>query len=127
MLPIIGAKCYIIPAMTTPDLTKAVAILHAGGLVAFPTETVYGLGADASNEAAVRKIFRAKERPFDHPLIVHVADLAQLTDWAREISPAAKQLAQAFWPGPLTIIVKKQPQVLDIVTGGQDTVGLRIP
>lgn len=108
-------------------ITKAVAKLRAGGLVAFPTETVYGLGADATNEAAARKIFAAKERPYDHPLIVHVADIAQLSDWAKDISPTALLLANTFWPGPLTLILKKQPHVLDIITGGQDTVGLRIP
>jgi L-threonylcarbamoyladenylate synthase len=109
------------------DLNKAVTILRAGGLVAFPTETVYGLGADASNETAIRKIFRAKERPYDHPLIVHVANITQLADWARDISPATQKLAEAFWPGPLTIILKKHPRVLDIITGGQETIGLRIP
>jgi L-threonylcarbamoyladenylate synthase len=113
--------------MTTATIVKAVQILLAGGLVAVPTETVYGLGADAGNEAAVRRIFLAKERPYDHPLIVHIAETRQLTDWARNVSPAALQLAHAFWPGPLTMVLKKQPQVLDRVTGGQDTVGLRIP
>lgn len=109
------------------EITQAVEILRAGGLVAMPTETVYGLGADASNEAAIRKIFAAKERPYDHPLIVHIAHLEQLSDWARDIPRAAIKLAQAFWPGPLTMILKKQPHVLDVVTGGQDTVGLRMP
>ncbi len=113
--------------MMRPDIDKAVQLLRAGGLVGIPTETVYGLGADAGNEAAIRKIFQAKERPHDHPLIVHVASVEQLSDWAREIPPAALQLAKVFWPGPLTIILKKQPHVLDLVTGGQDTVGLRIP
>jgi len=113
--------------MTIPDITKAASILQSGGLVAFPTETVYGLGADASNAAAIRKVFQAKERPYDHPLIVHVATVTQLGDWAREVSPQVLQLARAFWPGPLTMILKKQPHVLDIVTGGQDTIGLRIP
>lgn len=112
---------------STEDITKATFILQSGGLVAFPTETVYGLGADASNQDAVRKIFSAKERPYDHPLIVHIARLDQLKDWAREVSPEAMALAHAFWPGPLTMIFKKQPHVLDIITGGQDTVGLRIP
>ncbi|MFZ2314830.1 MAG: L-threonylcarbamoyladenylate synthase [Gammaproteobacteria bacterium] len=112
---------------TIPDINKAVSILQQGGLVALPTETVYGLGADATNPEAVRRIFLAKERPEDHPLIVHLAHFAQLGDWARDISPAALKLAEAFWPGPLTMILKKQPHVLDIVTGSQDTVGLRIP
>jgi len=113
--------------MTTANITKAAAILDQGGLVAFPTETVYGLGADARNEAAIRKIFAAKERPYDHPLIVHLADMTQLSDWARDISERALLLANTFWPGPLTLILKKQPSVLDIVTGNQDSIGLRIP
>lgn len=112
---------------SSSEITQAVSILHAGGLVAFPTETVYGLGADAKNEAAIRKIFAAKKRPFDHPLIVHIGNIEQLDDWAQDISPHAMKLARAFWPGPLTLILKKQPQVLDIVTGGQDAIGLRIP
>lgn len=113
--------------MPANDIIKAAHLLRMGGLVAFPTETVYGLGADASNEAAARKIFAAKERPYDHPLIVHIAEIEQLSAWASDIPPTALQLAKAFWPGPLTLILKKQPHVLDIITGGQDTVGLRIP
>lgn len=109
------------------EIEKAAEILRAGGLIALPTETVYGLGADAKNEAAIRKVFAAKERPFDHPLIVHIAEISQLSDWAREISPTAIELAKAFWPGPLTMILKKKPGVLDIVTGNQDSIGLRIP
>jgi len=113
--------------MNTADIKKAVSILRSGGLVAFPTETVYGLGADARNEAAVRKIFRAKERPYDHPLIVHMADLSQLNEWACEVPKQAIHLAETFWPGPLTIVLKKQTHVLQVVTGGQDSVGVRIP
>jgi L-threonylcarbamoyladenylate synthase len=113
--------------MKTSDIIAAVALLRAGKLVAIPTETVYGLGADASNEAAIRRIFKAKNRPHDHPLIVHIASVTQLTKWARDIPPAVQQLAAAFWPGPLTLILKKQAHVLDIVTGSQDTIGLRIP
>jgi len=109
------------------DITEAVTILRQGGLVAFPTETVYGLGADASNPAALRKIFTAKGRPMDHPLIVHLGNIEQLSAWARDISPQAMQLAHAFWPGPLTLILKKAPHILDLITGGQDTIGLRIP
>ena len=108
-------------------LEQAVAALQAGDIVAFPTETVYGLGADARNPAAVAKIFAAKGRPADHPLIVHLADIAQLEHWAQAIPETAYQLAEAFWPGPLTLILRKQPSVADIVTGGQSTVGLRIP
>ena len=110
-----------------PEIARAVALLRAGELVAFPTETVYGLGADASNPAAVAKIFAAKGRPTDHPLIVHLPDAAVLDAWAREVPEAARQLAAAFWPGPLTLILKRQPRVPDAVTGGQDTVGLRVP
>lgn len=108
-------------------IAHAVAVLHDGGLVAFPTETVYGLGADASNPAAVAKVFAAKGRPQDHPLIVHIADAVQLANWAREIPPAAHQLAKTFWPGPLTMILKRSAAALDVVTGGQDTVALRVP
>lgn len=106
---------------------RAVALLRAGELVAFPTETVYGLGADASNPEAVHKIFAAKHRPTNHPLIVHLADAAQLPDWACEIPDEARVLAKAFWPGPMTLILKKQPHVPDAATGGQDTIGLRVP
>lgn len=108
-------------------IAAAVAALQAGQLVAFPSETVYGLGADASNPEAVRRIFAAKGRPADHPVIVHVASAEQLCDWAREIPPEAFKLAEAFWPGPMTLVLKRQPHVSDLVTGGQDTVGLRIP
>lgn len=109
------------------DIARAAAILRAGGLVAFPTETVYGLGADASNPAAVAKIFAAKGRPQDHPLIVHLGSIELLPQWAREIPLAAQKLAAAFWPGPLTLILERARGVPDCVTGGQDTVGLRIP
>lgn len=113
--------------VSAQDIEEAVAVLRAGGLVAFPTETVYGLGADAANPAAVRKIYAAKGRPTDHPLIVHVADAVQLANWARDIPPAAGRLAKKFWPGPLTIILRRAPHVSDLVTGGQDTVALRVP
>lgn len=109
------------------DITRAAAVLKAGELVAFPTETVYGLGADASNADAVRKIYAAKGRPSNHPLIVHVADAVQLANWAREIPPAAHLLAKKFWPGPLTLVLKRNPRVPDEVTGGQDTVAIRVP
>ncbi len=113
------------------SIEKAVALLRAGELVAFPTETVYGLGADASNPAALAKIFAVKGRPADHPLIVHIASADQMGKWAREIPVTAQILAKAFWPGPLTLILKRQhsevSQVPDLVTGGQDTVGLRVP
>jgi L-threonylcarbamoyladenylate synthase len=109
------------------ELARAVDLLRAGELVAFPTETVYGLGADAENEAAVRKVFAAKGRPGDHPVIVHLADVAQIKDWARDLPATATRLAKNFWPGPLTLILKRSPRALDAVTGGQDTVGLRVP
>jgi L-threonylcarbamoyladenylate synthase len=109
------------------QLEKAAALLRQGELVAFPTETVYGLGADASNPDAVAKIFAAKGRPADHPLIVHLPGVDHLDRWARDIPETAYALAKAFWPGPLTLILKRQPNVPDAVTGGQDTVGLRVP
>jgi L-threonylcarbamoyladenylate synthase len=108
-------------------IARAVQLLRAGELVAFPTETVYGLGADAANPAAVAKIFAAKGRPADHPLIVHLADASRLDVWARDVPSAARRLAAAFWPGPLTLILKRAHHVPDAVTGGQDTVGLRVP
>ncbi|OIQ93464.1 threonylcarbamoyl-AMP synthase [mine drainage metagenome] len=109
------------------QIARAAALLRAGELVAFPTETVYGLGADASNPQAVAKIFAAKGRPADHPLIVHIAGVDKLDAWAREVPDAARALAAAFWPGPLTLILKRSGLVPDAVTGGQDTVGLRVP
>jgi L-threonylcarbamoyladenylate synthase len=109
------------------DIEYAVAVLKSGGLVAFPTETVYGLGADASNPAAVAKVFAVKGRPATHPVIVHLADAVQVANWASEIPEAARALTRKFWPGPLTIILKRAPRVSDVVTGGQDTVALRVP
>jgi L-threonylcarbamoyladenylate synthase len=106
---------------------NAAAVLAAGDLVAFPTETVYGLGADAASAKAVAKIFALKGRPADHPLIVHVANAAGLDAWAIDIPQSAHKLAAAFWPGPLTMILKKSSRVPAAVTGGQDTVGLRCP
>jgi L-threonylcarbamoyladenylate synthase len=114
-------------SVSKTDITRAVAVLKAGDLVAFPTETVYGLGADASNVEAVRKIFAAKGRPANHPLIVHIADAVQLANWARDIPPAAHKLAKQFWPGPLTLVLQRNANVPDAVTGGQDTVALRVP
>lgn len=112
--------------MTSPVEVGA-RLLRDGELVAFPTETVYGLGADAANPAAVGKIFALKGRPSDHPLIVHIAGVEALSEWAHEAPPAAFALAEAFWPGPLTMIVRKSSRVPDAVTGGQHTVGLRCP
>jgi tRNA threonylcarbamoyl adenosine modification protein (Sua5/YciO/YrdC/YwlC family) len=109
------------------EVVRAAALLRAGELVAFPTETVYGLGADASNPGAIARIFAAKGRPADHPLIVHLPDAGQLERWAVDIPEAAHGLAAAFWPGPLTLILRRHPSVSDAITGGQDTVGLRVP
>ncbi|MEO5573508.1 MAG: L-threonylcarbamoyladenylate synthase [Gammaproteobacteria bacterium] len=109
------------------DIILAVAMLQRGGVVAFPTETVYGLGADALNTAAVERVFSIKGRPAQHPLIVHIADASQLSEWARDIPAMAYTLATRFWPGPLTLILKRAARVPDNVTGGQDTIGLRVP
>lgn len=108
-------------------MARAAALLRAGGLVALPTETVYGLGADASSPDAVARIFAVKGRPVDHPVIVHIADATQLDHWAVDVPDVARALAAAFWPGPLTVILRRRAHVLDAVTGGQDTVGLRVP
>jgi L-threonylcarbamoyladenylate synthase len=101
--------------------------LRQGRLVAFPTETVYGLGADAWNPAAVRKLYSVKGRPADHPVIVHFASADKAFEWAREVPDAAKILATRFWPGPLTMVLKRAPKAPDFITGGQDNVGLRVP
>ncbi len=109
------------------DFQRAVDLLRAGELVAFPTETVYGLGADAANPEAVAKIFAAKGRPADHPLIVHLAGHDAVDQWAEAVPAVAWELMETFWPGPLTLILKKQAWVPLTVTGGQNTVGLRVP
>ena len=108
-------------------VADAARLLTAGGLVAFPTETVYGLGADAASDVAVRRAFAAKGRPPDHPVIVHVAGPADLDRWAGSVPADARALVEAFWPGPLTVIVPRGASVPDAVTGGLDTVGLRAP
>jgi L-threonylcarbamoyladenylate synthase len=108
-------------------MSSAATSIKDGNLVAFPTETVYGLGADASQEKAVAKIYAAKGRPADHPLIVHIASMDGIGYWADEISEYAIALARAFWPGPMTLICKRSPAAKDFVTGGQETVGLRVP
>jgi L-threonylcarbamoyladenylate synthase len=110
-----------------PGVRRAAEILQRGGLVAFPTETVYGLGADASSKDAVSRLYAVKQRPLDHPVIVHFADSSLAFSWAREVPQAAKKLAAKFWPGPLTLILKKSAQAGDFVTGGQDSVGVRVP
>ena len=106
---------------------EAAAVLGKGGLIGFPTETVYGLGADARNAAAVRRVFKVKERPPTHPLIVHLKGISEIMKWTAEVPDFAMRLAERFWPGPLTIILRRASGVLDEVTGGQDTIGLRVP
>lgn len=122
-----------IPSMPHPvpasadHIKQAAQLLRAGNLVAFPTETVYGLGADASNPTAVGEIFKAKGRPADHPLIVHIADVDRLSDWAETVPESALKLAEHFWPGPLAMILPRHHRVPLAVTGGQQTVGVRAP
>lgn len=103
------------------------AILKRGGLAAFPTETVYGLGADARNAAALARLYKVKGRPVAHPVIVHIAGREAMAEWARDIPPFAEALAARFWPGPLTLVLKRAEGVADAITGGQDTIGLRVP
>jgi L-threonylcarbamoyladenylate synthase len=112
---------------TEDNIARAAQLLAAGELVAFPTETVYGLGANAASTDAVRKIFKLKGRPADHPVIVHVSDATQLDRYARDIPAAARTLARHFWPGPLTLVLQRAEGVPDAVTGGQETVALRAP
>jgi L-threonylcarbamoyladenylate synthase len=109
------------------DIDRAVDALRRGLLVAFPTETVYGLGADARSPEALARLYAAKGRPSTHPVIVHLAHPSQVADWAAGVSPAARAVTEAFWPGPLTVVVRRAPHVLDAVTGGEPTVGLRAP
>ncbi|MBV8150448.1 MAG: threonylcarbamoyl-AMP synthase [Candidatus Eremiobacteraeota bacterium] len=108
-------------------LARAAEILRGGGIVAFPTETVYGLGADAENESAVHRVFAAKGRPLTHPVIVHLGEAAEFERWARYVPSTARTLAERFWPGPLTLIVPRSPRASDLVTGGQETVAIRVP
>jgi len=112
---------------STNSIKAAAQSIADGHLVAFPTETVYGLGADATNESAVAKIYRAKGRPADHPLIVHIASIDAIGEWAEDISEYAINLARDFWPGPMTLIFKRSQLAKDFVTGNQNTVGLRVP
>ena len=108
-------------------MLDAVAHLKAGDLVAFPTETVYGLGADASNSKAVARIYSVKGRPSNHPLIIHIASIDRMGEWAREVPEYAIALARSFWPGPMTLILKRSELAGDFITGGQDSVGVRVP
>ncbi|MEU8135570.1 L-threonylcarbamoyladenylate synthase [Streptodolium elevatio] len=109
------------------DIEKAADVLRAGGLVAFPTETVYGLGANAEDPAAVARIYQAKGRPPSHPLIVHLSDAEHLDGWAREVPETARLLAERFWPGPLTLVLRRGRRVSLEATGGLDTVAVRVP
>ena len=112
---------------TADAMLDAAAHLKAGDLVAFPTETVYGLGADASNSEAVARIYSVKGRPSDHPLIVHIASMERMGDWASDVPEYAIALARSFWPGPMTLILKRSELAGDFITGGQDSVGVRVP
>ena len=112
---------------TADAMALAAQALKSGALVAFPTETVYGLGADATNPQAVARIYEAKGRPADHPLIVHIADMHDLAEWSSDIPDYAIALARNFWPGPMTLILKRSELAEDFITGGQETVGLRVP
>ena len=112
---------------TADAMARAAQSLKSGALVAFPTETVYGLGADATNAAAVARIYQVKGRPADHPLIVHVGDMQDIAEWSDDIPDYAISLARAFWPGPMTLILKRSALAEDFITGGQETVGLRVP
>jgi len=115
------------PPVDTRAIERAAEVLRSGGIVALPTETVYGLAADADNEDAVRKLFAAKGRPADHPVIVHVGGTNELDAWAKEVSDDARALSRAFWPGPLTLVLRRAARARDVITGGQETVGLRAP
>lgn len=126
MSDLAGRLTTVVPA-TDDAVARAAELLRAGGLVVFPTETVYGLGADAANEDAVRAMFAAKGRPADHPVIVHLKDEAQIDEFAVEVPAAARQLAAAFWPGPMTLVLRRSERVNELVTGGLPTVGLRVP
>ena len=117
----------IIGRVLQEQIQEAVEALRAGDLIAFPTETVYGLGANANNPEAVRKIFQLKGRPSTHPVIVHLDNPRYLQRWVRDMTPEAKKLADAFWPGPLTLVAKRALAVNDVITGGQDTVAIRVP
>ena len=117
----------IISSCTASDIKDAAASLIAGNLVAFPTETVYGLGADAFNEKAVARIYEAKGRPTNHPLIVHISSIDKLDRWAKDIPEIAIKLARNFWPGPMTLVLPKTDLVKDFITGGQNSVGIRVP
>lgn len=117
----------IIDGFHESGVARAVAVLRRGGIVGIPTETVYGLAADVENDDAVRRIFVIKDRPTTHPLIVHIGDATHLDEWGRGIPPIARKLAEVFWPGPLTILLHRSKRVSLLVTGGRDTVAIRVP
>ena len=117
----------IISNCTATAITDAATTLAGGKLVAFPTETVYGLGADATNKDAVARIYQVKGRPADHPLIIHISSVAHLDKWASEIPEYAIKLARSFWPGPMTLILPRTDLAKDFITGGQNNVGIRVP
>ena len=113
--------------LSEKDVAVAAQILKSGGLVAIPTETVYGLAADALNETAIKKIFAAKGRPSDNPLIVHISEVDEIYNLVSEFTKEAQKLADAFWPGPLTMILKKSSAIPNIISGGLDSVAIRLP
>lgn len=121
------ANSQFLPTCSADAIHKAAEKLKSGHLVAFPTETVYGLGADATNEEAVKRVYEVKGRPNNHPLIVHVASINALETWTQDIPDYAIELARAFWPGPMTLILKRSELAKDFITGGQDSVGIRVP
>ena len=121
------SECSLTASASASEIAQAVAVLARQGLVAFPTETVYGLGADAESSLAVERIYQAKGRPSNHPVIVHVTPEADLLYWAASVPPEAQRLIDAFWPGPLTLILKRAANISAVVSGGQDSIGLRCP
>jgi L-threonylcarbamoyladenylate synthase len=118
---------FLVSQPNPADLAEAAKALRQGSLVAFPTETVYGLGADAENPTAVARIYETKNRPANHPLIVHLASAEEVGHWAVDVPEYAKALMADYWPGPLTLLLKRGPSVQNFITGGQETVGLRVP
>jgi L-threonylcarbamoyladenylate synthase len=120
-------KTKILTTKKTEDIIEAISLIRDGRIVAVPTETVYGLAADARNEQAVEKIFAIKNRPRNHPLIVHIESFDKLSEWAKDIPPVAKKIAEHFWPGPITMLLKKSDSVSHIVTGGLYTIAVRVP
>ena len=125
--PRLSATLFIVRTIVTESPKEAAAIIRRGGIVAFPTETVYGLGAHLFDEAAIRRIFEAKQRPADNPLIAHVGDVSYLKDVSPVVNAAAQRLIDAFFPGPLTVVLPKRSPVPPIATAGLSTIGVRMP